>query len=141
MSSNEILIAGGSEAAELLIELECRTEAGEMVRLTERPFIDSFSRSRSCTCAYSSLTKGPTSVRCRMNGQEPSNGISSSSDMEIRTKHIDVKYHYIREVVERGDIEVYYIDGNDNPADMFTKNLGHVKFLRFREHLGLVFHR
>jgi len=29
--------------------------------------------------------------------------------------------------------------GNENPADMFTKNLGAINFLRFRKHLGIKF--
>ncbi|KAL1658074.1 hypothetical protein GGF50DRAFT_121205 [Schizophyllum commune] len=43
-------------------------------------------------------------------------------------KHIDIRYHYIRELVEEKEVELFFIDGNNNPADMFTKNLGHVKF-------------
>ena len=40
-----------------------------------------------------------------------------------RTKHIDVKYHFVRELIEDGKIEVVYVRTNENPADMFTKNL------------------
>ena len=58
---------------------------------------------------------------------------------ESRSKHIDIRYHYIREVYNKGIVDIYYIDGNDNPADIFTKNLGAVKFLKFRSQLGLIF--
>ena len=54
-------------------------------------------------------------------------------------KHIDIRYHYIRELVEEKEVELYFIDGNNNPADMFTKNLGRVKFEKFRSQLGLEF--
>jgi hypothetical protein len=37
-------------------------------------------------------------------------------------------------------VELYFIEGAQNPADMFTKNLGHIKFHQFREHLGLEFY-
>ena len=40
---------------------------------------------------------------------------------------------------EIGKVDVFFIDGNENPADMFTKNLGHIKFYKFRGQLGLVF--
>lgn len=66
--------------------------------------------------------------------------ISSNPVQERRTKHIDIRYHYVRELVESKEIEILFVDGNNNPADMFTKNLGHVKFLKFREHLGLEFY-
>ena len=66
--------------------------------------------------------------------------ISSNPVMERRSKHIDIRYHYIRELVEDKKVEVFYISTDENPADLFTKNLGRVKFLKFREMLGLMFH-
>lgn len=45
-----------------------------------------------------------------------------------RTKHIDVRYHFIRDVIAKGDITVNKISTNDNPADMFTKSLPIAKF-------------
>ena len=65
--------------------------------------------------------------------------IASNPVTEKRSKHIDIRYHYIREVVERKLTELYFIDGEANPADLLTKNLGHVKFLKFRAMLGLEF--
>jgi hypothetical protein len=54
-----------------------------------------------------------------------------------RTKHIDIRYHYIRECIVDGDVEVLYLPGSDNPADLLTKNLAHVKFDTFRPSYGL----
>ena len=65
--------------------------------------------------------------------------MASNPITESRSKHIDLRYHYIREKIVEKQVEVYFIDGNDNPADMLTKNLGHVKFLKFRGMLGLYF--
>ena len=66
--------------------------------------------------------------------------IASNPVTEKRSKHIDIRYHAIREYIEDKYVEVYYIDGNDNPADLLTKNLGHVKFHKFRAQLGLEFY-
>ena len=66
--------------------------------------------------------------------------IGSNPIQERRIKHIDVKYHYVQECVENGWIEIFRVDSKDNPADMFTKALGHVLFMRFREQLGLKFY-
>ena len=63
--------------------------------------------------------------------------IASNPVTEKRSKHIDIRYHYIREVVNRRLADVFFIDGDDNPADLLTKNLGSVKFLKFRSQLGL----
>jgi hypothetical protein len=38
-----------------------------------------------------------------------------------RSKHIDVKYHYVRDVVAQGKLKVYKISTHDNPADMMIK--------------------
>ena len=55
-------------------------------------------------------------------------------------KHIEIRYHYIHEQVEKGTVKLYRVDTNKNPADMFTKNLGPEKFLHFRSYLGLKFY-
>jgi hypothetical protein len=65
--------------------------------------------------------------------------IASNPVTEKRSKHIDIRYHYVREVVNRGLVKIYFIDSDENPADLLTKNLGSVKFLKFREMLGLEF--
>ncbi|PHT55819.1 putative folate-biopterin transporter 7 [Capsicum baccatum] len=45
-----------------------------------------------------------------------------------RTKHIDVRYHFVREIIARGDIVVSKISTHDNPVDMMTKTLSSAKF-------------
>jgi hypothetical protein len=52
-----------------------------------------------------------------------------------RTKHIDVRYHFLREVVTQGDITVKKIATAENPADMLTKPL---PILKFKHCLGLI---
>ena len=65
--------------------------------------------------------------------------ISSNPITEKHSKHIDIQYHYIHEVIARKLAEVYFIDGDNNPADLLTKNLGIVKFQKFRALLSLEF--
>jgi hypothetical protein len=46
-----------------------------------------------------------------------------------RTKHIDIRYHFIRDVITRGGvIKVRKIHTRDNPADMMTKPVPTAKF-------------
>ena len=49
-----------------------------------------------------------------------------------RTKHIDVKIHYVRELVLADLIELHYISTNQQVADIFFKPLGTQKFTAFR---------
>jgi hypothetical protein len=54
-----------------------------------------------------------------------------------RTKHVDVKYHFVRELIFDGMIEVTFVRTDENIADVFTKNLGREKFVRFIDKLGI----
>lgn len=55
-----------------------------------------------------------------------------------RTKHIDVKYHLIKEHAEKGNIILEYCHTNSNIADMLTKPLGPLKLSKFRTNAGLL---
>jgi hypothetical protein len=66
--------------------------------------------------------------------------IASNPVQERRTKHIDVRFHYVRDLIEQKRIDIVWVPTDDNPADMFTKNLGHIKFEKFRGMLGLEFY-
>jgi hypothetical protein len=54
-----------------------------------------------------------------------------------RSKHIDVKYHSIREHIEKGRVEVAYVRTHDQLADILTKALGRVHFIEMRQKLGV----
>lgn len=55
-----------------------------------------------------------------------------------RSKHIDTRYHFIRECVENGKIEVEYVNTSDQLADILTKSLGRLKFLEMREKIRVL---
>ncbi|KAG7583121.1 GAG-pre-integrase domain [Arabidopsis suecica] len=54
-----------------------------------------------------------------------------------RSKHIHRRYHFIRECVELGQIEVMHIPGDEQKADILTKALGRIKFNEMREFIGV----
>jgi hypothetical protein len=50
-----------------------------------------------------------------------------------KVKHIDIRHHYIRELVKSGALTIEKIPSSENPADLFTKPLSrdhHHRFLR-----------
>ena len=63
--------------------------------------------------------------------------VAKHPEHQSTMKHVHRAYHWIRDHVEQGDIVIKHVPGVDNPADIFTKPLGRVKFCKFREMLGL----
>ena len=48
---------------------------------------------------------------------------SASAVPHARTKHIDLRHHYVREAVRCGDIQIRWVAGSEQLADVFTKGL------------------
>ena len=63
--------------------------------------------------------------------------ICRDNKFHARTKHIDIRYHFVREAVEAGTVVVHYISTDENIADIFTKPLSRFKFEYFVKLLGL----
>jgi hypothetical protein len=45
-----------------------------------------------------------------------------------RMKHVDIRYHFVRDLIEEGIIEVAFVKSEENDSDVFTKNLGEELF-------------
>jgi hypothetical protein len=55
-----------------------------------------------------------------------------------RSKHVEIKYHYIRDMVQRKAVLVQYLPTDEQIADVLTKPLAKSKFEYFRDKLGVV---
>ena len=55
-----------------------------------------------------------------------------------RSKHIDIKYHYIRDVLREGFIKLEYCSSSENAADIFTKNLPKPTMEKLTKMIGLI---
>jgi hypothetical protein len=66
---------------------------------------------------------------------------ASNPVQEKRTKHIDIRFHYIHKKVSDGEVTLHFVKTDQIPADMFTKNLARDNFLRCRSHLGITFNK
>jgi hypothetical protein len=53
-----------------------------------------------------------------------------------RSKHIDTKFHFIRECVEDGRISLGYVGTQEQLADVLTKALGRARFCELRGRIG-----
>ncbi|KAK2986204.1 hypothetical protein RJ640_001283 [Escallonia rubra] len=54
-----------------------------------------------------------------------------------RTRHIALKYHFIREAIEEGEIELEFCRSEEQVADIFTKALPRERFEELRQALGV----
>jgi hypothetical protein len=55
-----------------------------------------------------------------------------------QSKHIEVKYHLVREFAKNGRIKVEFIRSKKQLGDILTKPLGRVKFLKIHSKIGLI---
>lgn len=65
--------------------------------------------------------------------------LTSKSIFHARTKHIEIHYHWIREAVKRGDLQVKYCPTEIMAADLLTKQLSRQQFVKLRGMLGVKF--
>ena len=55
-----------------------------------------------------------------------------------RTKHIDIRHHFLRDHQQKGDIEVFHVSTEKQLADIFTKPLDEKTFCRLRSELNVI---
>ena len=63
--------------------------------------------------------------------------LSENHVFHNKSKHIEIKYHYIRDMVRRKVVHVQYIYTHTQVANFFTKPLSRMKFEYFHEIFGL----
>jgi hypothetical protein len=59
--------------------------------------------------------------------------------LHSRTKHIDLRYHFLRNNVEKGNIDLIHVPREKQLVDILTKPLDQATFARLRGELGVVF--
>jgi hypothetical protein len=64
--------------------------------------------------------------------------LTDNPDEHSRTKHIDIRHHFLRDHQQKGDINVYHISTENQLADIFTKPLDEKRFCRLRNELNVL---
>ena len=55
-----------------------------------------------------------------------------------RSKHIEIRYHFICDHVQKGTVKLQYLSTDEQVADILTKSLGKSKFVYFKDKMGVV---
>ena len=78
----------------------------------------------------------PTPLYC---DNQSAIALAQNDNYHARTKHIDIRYHFIRYVIEEGHIKLIYCPTDEMTADTLTKALHSIKAKHFASALGLSF--
>jgi hypothetical protein len=60
-------------------------------------------------------------------------GMSQNPIMHKRSKHIDIRYRFVRERVASGDVQLVFVETNKQVADLLTKPLLKPRLIRIRD--------
>ena len=63
--------------------------------------------------------------------------LAHNFSVNLRNKHIEVRFHFTRQVIEDGSLKLQYCPTEKMSADMFTKALGRVKLSYFTRSIGM----
>ena len=64
--------------------------------------------------------------------------LSKNSILHSRAKHIDIRHHFLRDHVSKGDVVLNFVLTDQQLADIFTKPLPEESFIRIRRELGII---
>ena len=59
--------------------------------------------------------------------------------LHSRSKHIDIRYHFLRDQYEKGILDLIHVDTDDHLAEILTKPLEEKPFIHLRGELGVVY--
>ena len=69
---------------------------------------------------------------------QPAIALAKNPVLHDRSKHIDVKFHFLRDCVNGGQIIIEFIETGQQLADVLTKPLGRLRFTELKKMIGMV---
>jgi hypothetical protein len=86
----------------------------------------------------SQLFEVPMDATTLFSDNQSAIALTKEHQYHARTKHIDIRFHFIRWIIEEGKLRLIYCPTNDMVADTLTKALPSAKVKHFASQLGLV---
>jgi len=69
---------------------------------------------------------------------KPAIALAKNPVLHDRSKHIDVKFHFLRDCVDGGQLVIEFVETGRQLADIFTKSLGRLRFSELKKMIGMV---
>ena len=86
------------------------------------------------------LRSAPSGPTLLMEDNQGAIAIARNPVAHARTRHIDIRYHYIRETAQEGAIDLRYCPTNEMIANLLTKPPSRAQFERLRSIMGMEAH-
>ena len=81
------------------------------------------------------LTVSPSSVPILYGDNKSAIAMAINDAMHNRSKHIDIRHHFIRDAITAGRIKIEWVSSQEQIADVLTKTMGAGPFIRLRDML------
>jgi hypothetical protein len=90
---------------------------------------------RRLLCELTGVEARPPTLKM---DNKPAIALAKNPVLHDRSKHIDVKFHFLRDCVDGGKIVVEFVETGRQLADILTKSLGRLRFMELRGKIGMV---
>lgn len=123
-----------------VISFECRKQRNVALSSTEAEYISMSEASKEAIYLKNLLFEilGYSETIILYNDCQSAQKLILNPVYHRRSKHIDIRYHFVREAVANKFIKVDYLETKEMPADIFTKSLGSFKHKYFTKKLGIL---
>jgi hypothetical protein len=115
------------------VSMRSATQRFVCLSVTESETAAGVTISQDMLYAYRILTSLGLKVKLPMTLWMDNKGavdLANSWSVGGRTRHVDVRMHFLREMKDQGLLQIKHLPGSDNPADIFTKNTAAAIFER-----------
>ena len=69
---------------------------------------------------------------------QPTIALAKNPVLHNQSKHIDIKFHFLQDCIDGGQIVLEFVKTGRQLADIITKPLGRLQFLELKNEIGMV---
>ena len=83
------------------------------------------------------LTDEEAHLPALMVDNQPTITLAKNPVLHDQSKHIDIKFHFLRDCIDGGQIVIEFVKTGRQLADILTKSLGRLRFMELRKMIGM----